>query len=154
MTQPAHISAAPDAPEATLNGNRKLIRPRLPISAVVPRKSAAGAPNGNGIAPHKPAPNSQNGNVAAPRARRNPIRLQSESSLAEPSHAEVFYYQKQVQAQTPMVVVLDDGEQLEGIIEWFDKDALKLRLTTLQRILIYKSAIKFIYKTGENNTAG
>ena len=52
-----------------------------------------------------------------------------------------------------MVVVLDDGERLDGVIEWFDKDAVKLRLTTLQRVLIYKSAIKFIYKTGENAPA-
>jgi sRNA-binding regulator protein Hfq len=76
-----------------------------------------------------------------------------EATQPEPSHAEVFYYQKQVQAQTPMVVVLDDGERLDGVIEWFDKDAVKLRLTTLQRVLIYKSAIKFIYKTGENAPA-
>ncbi|HEY0307001.1 MAG TPA: RNA chaperone Hfq [Acidobacteriaceae bacterium] len=132
-----HADAAHDTPEATLNGNRKLIRPRLPVSAVPTLKSVP-----------------TNGNLAAPRTKRPPVRLQhAEITQPEPSHAEVFYYQKQVQAQTPMVVVLDDGDRLEGIIEWFDKDAVKLRLTTLQRILIYKSSIKFIYKTGENAPA-
>jgi len=134
-----NADAAHDTPEATLNGNRKLIRPRLPLSAVPT---------------HRTTPSATNGNLAPLRTRRAPVRLQQpETVQAEPSHAEVFYYQKQVQAQTPMVVVLDDGERLEGVIEWFDKDAVKLRLTTLQRVLVYKSAIKFIYKTGENAPA-
>ena len=45
----------------------------------------------------------------------------------ESSHAEVFYFQKQVQAQTPMTIVLDDGESIEGVIEWYDRDVIKIR---------------------------
>jgi sRNA-binding regulator protein Hfq len=63
------------------------------------------------------------------------------------SHAEVFYFQKQMQAQTPLVFVLDDGERIEGIIEWYDLNAVKVRHLT--RTLIYKSSIKYIYKAGE-----
>lgn len=128
-------TTVPDTPEATLNGNRKLIRPRLPATPAPPHAAATA-----------------NGNVAPLRTRRARVQ-HADASHPEPSHAEVFYYQKQVQAQTSMVVVLDDGEQLDGIIEWFDKDAVKLRLTTLQRVLIYKSSIKFIYKIGENTPA-
>ena len=39
----------------------------------------------------------------------------------EQTHAEKFYYQKQMQSKTPMVIVLQDGEQIHGIIEWYDK---------------------------------
>ena len=63
-------------------------------------------------------------------------------------HAELFYLQKQIQSQTPMVIVLEDGEQVEGCIEWYDRHTLKVR--GRYRMLIYKTAIKFMYKQGEN----
>jgi sRNA-binding regulator protein Hfq len=119
-----------ETPDTALNGNRKLIRPRLPLDSA--RKLT------------RPT-----GKSAHSLNRKAPSNIHEVATQPEPSHAEVFYFQKQVQAQTPMVIVLDDGERLEGIIEWFDKDALKLRLTSLQRVLVYKTAIKFIHKAGE-----
>jgi RNA chaperone Hfq len=62
-------------------------------------------------------------------------------------HAELFYLQKQIQSQTPMVIVLEDGERIEGCIEWYDRYALKVRGRT--RMLVYKSAIKYMHKLGE-----
>ena len=41
--------------------------------------------------------------------------------------AELFYLQKQIQSQTPMVIVLEDGEKLQGQIEWYDRGVLKMR---------------------------
>ena len=61
--------------------------------------------------------------------------------------AELFYLQKQIQSQTPMVIVLEDGELVEGQIEWYDRCALKVRGRS--KTLIYKSAIKYMYKLGE-----
>ena len=61
--------------------------------------------------------------------------------------AELFYLQKQIQSQTPMVVVLEDGEQVEGCIEWYDRSSLKVRGRV--KALIYKSAIKYMYKVGD-----
>src|SRR6266568_6284310 len=61
--------------------------------------------------------------------------------------AELFYLQKQIQSQTPMVVVLEDGEHIEGCIEWYDRGALKVRGRS--KTLIYKSAIKYMYKLGD-----
>ena len=61
--------------------------------------------------------------------------------------AELYYLQKQIQAQTPMVIVLEDGEQVEGCIEWYDRNTLKVR--GRQKTLIYKSAIKYMYKVGD-----
>lgn len=62
--------------------------------------------------------------------------------------AELFYLQKQIQSQTPMVIVLEDGELVEGQIEWYDRFALKVR--GRNRTLVYKSAIKYMYKLGDN----
>jgi sRNA-binding regulator protein Hfq len=63
-------------------------------------------------------------------------------------HAELFYLQKQIQSQTPMVIVLEDGERIEGCIEWYDRNALKIRGRT--KMLVYKSSIKYMYKLGDN----
>ncbi len=63
-------------------------------------------------------------------------------------HAELFYLQKQIQSQTPMVIVLEDGERLDGCIEWYDRNSLKVRGRS--RTLVYKSAIKYMYKLGDN----
>jgi RNA chaperone Hfq len=78
-----------------------------------------------------------------------PVRLSAhEQELEAPQRqAEAFYLQKQIQSQTPMVVVLEDGEQIEGCIEWYDRDTLKLR--GRQKTLVYKSAIKYMYKVGD-----
>jgi sRNA-binding regulator protein Hfq len=61
--------------------------------------------------------------------------------------AELFYLQKQIQTQTPMVIILEDGEQVEGCIEWYDRNSLKVRGRS--KTLIYKSAIKYMYKLAE-----
>lgn len=63
------------------------------------------------------------------------------------SHAEVFYLQKQIQTQTPMIILLEDGETIEGCIEWYDRNTLKVRGRS--KTLVYKSAIKYMYKVGE-----
>jgi sRNA-binding regulator protein Hfq len=71
----------------------------------------------------------------------------SADSEAPPHQAELFYLQKQIQSQTPMVIVLEDGERVEGVIEWYDRGCLKIR--GRERTLVYKSAIKYMYKLGE-----
>jgi sRNA-binding regulator protein Hfq len=62
-------------------------------------------------------------------------------------HAELFYLQKQIQSQTPMVIVLEDGEKVEGCIEWYDRNTLKVRGKA--KTLVFKSAIKYMYKLGD-----
>ena len=67
--------------------------------------------------------------------------------VQESSHAEVFYFQKQMQTQTLMTFVLEDNEVIEGYIEWYDRDVIKVK--NGNRTLIYKSSIKYLYKSGE-----
>jgi len=64
----------------------------------------------------------------------------------EQTHAEAYYYVKNMQARTPMVVVLADGEILHGTVEWYDKHCIKLTRTNAPNLLLYKSAIKYLYK--------
>ena len=46
-----------------------------------------------------------------------------------------------------MVLVLEDGELVEGCIEWYDRNVLKVRGRT--KTLVYKAAIKYMYKQGD-----
>ncbi len=41
--------------------------------------------------------------------------------------AESFFLHKQMTLQTPIVVVLEDGERVEGVLEWYDRNSIKLR---------------------------
>jgi len=69
----------------------------------------------------------------------------------EQTNAENFYYQKQMQSRTPMVIVLRDGEEVHGIIEWYDKTCIKvIREDGGPNLMIYKPAIKYMFKEGEN----
>ena len=61
--------------------------------------------------------------------------------------AELFYLQKQIQLQTQMVFILEDGARIQGVVEWYDRNSIKVRGKS--RVLIYKSAIKYLYKAGE-----
>jgi host factor-I protein len=72
----------------------------------------------------------------------------------ETTNAENFYYQKQMQGKTAMVIVLRDGEQVHGVIEWYDKNCLKVNRTSGANLVIYKPAIKYMFKEGENGSGG
>ena len=61
---------------------------------------------------------------------------------------------KQMQSRTPMVVVLTTGEELHGVIEWYDRDCIKLTREGSPNLLIYKQVLKYVYKEGEENAAG
>ena len=69
----------------------------------------------------------------------------------EQTNAETFYYQKQMQSRTPMVIVLRDGEEVRGVIEWYDRNCIKVnRENGDANLMIYKPAIKYMFKEGEN----
>jgi sRNA-binding regulator protein Hfq len=115
-------------PSVSPAGPRKLIRPHLPAGAPASRYPALLST----IAPTHLAHH----------------RWDSAPSSGESSHAEAFYFQKQIQSQTMMMFVLEDGEQIEGTIEWYDRNAIKVRRGSV-RTLIYKASIKYLYKAAE-----
>jgi len=91
--------------------------------------------------------------LIARKSRPAPKRFTAEHSdeHAANRQAELFYLQKQIQLQTQMVFVLEDGSQVQGVIEWYDRLSIKVRGRS--RVLIYKSAIKYLYKSGEVGSA-
>ena len=69
----------------------------------------------------------------------------------EQTNAENFYYVKQMQARTPMVIVLNDGEELHGVIEWYDRGCIKVNRVAAPNLLVYKANIKYLYKESDRN---
>jgi host factor-I protein len=67
----------------------------------------------------------------------------------EQTNAEAYYYLKQMQSKTPIVVRLVDGEELRGWIEWYDKDVIKLNREYGPNLLIPKRSIKYLFKEEE-----
>ena len=67
----------------------------------------------------------------------------------EVTNAEQYYYLKQMSSKTPMVVKLVDGEEVLGVIEWYDKDCIKVNRDSDPNLLISKHVIKYIYKEDE-----
>ena len=127
MSKLTEAASAARREDNTFNGTRKLIRPHLPPAA----------------------------------KRREPVYTEDPLSHAlvtdphgvpESSHAEVFYFQKQMQQQTEMLVVLEDGEELRGVIQWYDKCVVKLRVGR-NRVLVYKAGIKYLFKASEARPA-
>ena len=110
--------------------NRKLIRPAL---------------NRN----EHPRPDGGDRRERADRGDRGDRSNGKKATPPEQTHAENFYYQKQMQAKTPMVLVLQDGEEVHGVIEWYDKYCLKVNRIGNSNLLIYKPSIKYMFKESE-----
>jgi sRNA-binding regulator protein Hfq len=106
-------------------------------------------------------PPTLNGRKAPPPARRtrtastnSPVKHFAAIPIEDHGsnrQAELFYLQKQIQLQTQMVFILEDGARLQGVVEWYDRQSIKIRGKS--RMLIYKSAIKYLYKAGEVGSA-
>lgn len=140
--------------------NRKLIRTTL---AEIKGKERGIAPQqrerANGASPRSSSEGAQS---SAPSPARAPQSAQASSSASAvqvrkrtppptETNAELFYYKKQIDAHTPMVIVLQDGEEIEGTIEWYDKGALKVNRRDAPNLLVLKHNIKYMFKQEERD---
>ena len=109
-----------------LTANRKLIRPSLleVKEHMQPSNGKPHAASGSGGGTKKSVPHEQ-------------------------TNAENYYYVKQMQSKTPMVVVLGDGEEIRGVVEWYDRTCIKVNREEAPNLLIYKRNIKYLYKEEE-----
>lgn len=70
------------------------------------------------------------------------------------TNAEIFYYKKQMDSHTQMVIVLVDGDEVEGTIEWYDRSALKINRRGEPNIMLLKHNIKYMYKAEDRDGGG
>lgn len=62
------------------------------------------------------------------------------------THAESYYYVKQMNNKTSLSFELVSGEVINGTIEWYDEKCLKIKKTDGSNIIAFKHCIKFICK--------
>lgn len=74
---------------------------------------------------------------------------QTKAAPPESTNAENFYYLKQMNSKTPMVIVMTDGEEIRGWIEWYDRNCLKVNREGAPNLLIQKHCIKYLFKQEE-----
>ncbi len=92
----------------------------------------------------RPSLNEIKEQITPPRRQQPP--QQKKPVPPDQTNAENFYYVKQMQAKTPMVFVMRDGETLHGTIEWYDKTCLKVNREGAPNVLVFKHNIKYMYK--------
>ena len=136
--------------------NRKLIRTTLAEvkgkarEVPQPRERTNG---GSNRGPSVDGGRNEGGRDQGPSGHRPPQRaaLQVRKRTPPPmeTNAELFYYKKQIDSHTPMVIVLQDGEEIEGTIEWYDRGALKVNRLDAPNLLLLKRNIKYMYKADE-----
>ena len=69
----------------------------------------------------------------------------------EQTNAENYYYLKQMTNKTKMVIILKDGEEIRGVIEWYDRHALKVNRAHAPNILLLKDNVKYMFKENEED---
>ena len=62
----------------------------------------------------------------------------------ETTHAEAAWYVRQVEAGRGIVVRLRDGTELRGVLEWYDRAALRLGLPDGAHRIVPKRAIAWL----------
>jgi sRNA-binding regulator protein Hfq len=136
--------------------NRKLIRTTLAEvkgrEPSHPRERVEGAPRPEQRRPSGPSLSSSRESSS----RESSSAMLSGRKKIPPSetNAEIFYYKKQMDAHTQMVIVLVDGDEVEGTIEWYDRSALKINRRGAPNIMLLKHNIKYMYKAEDRDGGG
>jgi len=127
--------------------NRKLIRTTLAEVKGKAREAPQPRERTNGGS-HR-GPSNEGGREAAQRAAQAAVQVRKRVPPPMETNAEIFYYKKQIDAHTLMVIVLLDGEEIEGTLEWYDRAALKVNRKSAPNLLVLKRNIKYMYKADE-----
>ncbi|MGD0781476.1 MAG: hypothetical protein ABSA30_01310 [Candidatus Aminicenantales bacterium] len=141
--------------------NRRLIRPNLAeIKEKIKISEAAAKPPAPPQTLPQPLPplRPSHPGHSSPSGRPGlmpPSRGQGPKKMHPPTDtsAESYYYLKQMSKKTPMAVVFADGEVIEGYIEWYDRNCIKLNRDNAPNLLVYKGRIKYLYKLDEGKDA-
>ncbi len=86
--------------------------------------------------------------------REAPRGARRRQNPPDQTFAEEYYYLKQMAAKTQMVIVLNDGEELRGSIEWYDKNAIKFNRKDGPNIVLLKHNIRYMFKSEELRRKG
>lgn len=150
--------------------NRRLIRPNLSEIKEKLKNAETAEPKPPPPRPapevreprsgHRPDPHPQAGHPQGghpqPGYSQGPRGPHMQKKVHPPSDtsAESYYYLKQMSKKTAIAVVFNDGERIEGYIEWYDRSCFKLNREGAPNLLVFKNAVKYLYKLDEGREGG
>jgi host factor-I protein len=135
--------------------NRKLIRTTLAeVKGKGREMSQQKERINNGSAPRSDGGGGGGGGHSHQRPAQSSVQVRKRVPPPNETNAEIFYYKKQIDAHTMMVIVLTDGEEIEGTIEWYDRGALKVNRRSAPNLLLLKRNIKYMYKAEDREQEG
>jgi len=76
----------------------------------------------------------------------SPKQNRKKPAPPDQTSAENYYFIRQMTNKTPMVICFRDGEEIKGVIEWYDRHCIKVHRSDAPNVLIYKDSIKYIFK--------
>ena len=74
------------------------------------------------------------------------VRDERQGPPPEFTGAEAAYLFRNKEARAPMVVRLSDGEEVRGVIEYYDRDMVKINRTEGPNLFIRKSQIRYMHR--------
>jgi host factor-I protein len=66
----------------------------------------------------------------------------------EQTFEEIKYLKQLIENQTPVKVKLNDGEIVEGVVEYYDSSFIRLTRKGLPNLFIFKQEIKYLSEEG------
>jgi sRNA-binding regulator protein Hfq len=138
--------------EVEVTVNRKLIRPTLADIKTKGRDLPPQRPRQNGSPPRSGGGDSSHA-PQRPAPQAAAVQVRKRVPPPAETNAEIFYYKKQIDAHIAMVLVLQDGEEIEGTIEWYDRSALKVNRKGAPNLLVLKHNIKYMFKAEDRVAA-
>ncbi len=97
----------------------------------------------------KPAGGGKKGKKRAPKRKKKVIKKAPAPSI-ESTGMEGWYMKQLMEAEIPIVVVLDSGEKVRGFLRYYDKDTFSLGPANgSPKMFLRKEGIRYLYEEPE-----
>lgn len=77
-----------------------------------------------------------------------PVATKSKQKAPEQTFEEVKYLRHLIDHHVPVRVRMSDNEEVEGLIEFYDTNFIRLTRTDAPNLFLFKHDIKYLYEVG------
>ena len=93
------------------------------------------------------------GKKRAPKRKKKPVKKAPAPSI-ESTGMEGWYMKQLMEAEIPVVIVLNTGEKVRGFVRYYDKDTFSLGPTDgSPKMFLRKEGIRYLYEEPEEGEA-
>lgn len=97
----------------------------------------------------KPGKPGKRGKKRAPKRKKKPVKKLPPPSL-DTTGMEGYYLKQLIEYETPVVVVLNTGEKIRGVVRYYDRDVFSLGPADGgPKMFLRKESIRYLYEEPE-----